>query len=89
MYYVYVLKSLQTGKYYKGFTKNINQRLKEHEQGKTQTTNFLRPFVMIHVEICSSLEEARILEECFQSAFGRAGIKETDAEVAELVYAQS
>ncbi len=89
MYYVYVIKSYQTNEYYKGLTNNIERRLKQHLTGKTYITKRLLPIKLIHVEICKSLREARSLEKFLKSGFGREIIKEIDADVAELVYAQS
>ena len=89
MYYVYILKSLIDGSYYKGRTSNFNRRFKEHENGKTQSTRFKRPFKLVHVEIANTLDEAKRLEAYFKSGYGREIINEIAADVAELVYAQS
>ena len=89
MYYVYVIKSIVVGSYYKGRTIDIDRRLKEHESGKTLSIRIKKPFRLIHVEIVDTLEQARKLETYFKSGFGRENIKEIDADVAELVYAQS
>ncbi len=88
MYYVYVLKSLVDGSYYKGRTNEINRRLKEHASGKTQSVRVKRPLKLVHVEVVDTIDEAKRLEIYFKSGFGREIIKEIDADVAELVYAQ-
>jgi predicted GIY-YIG superfamily endonuclease len=38
MYYVYILMHKQDGSLYKGWTTDINRRLREHEHKTTQTT---------------------------------------------------
>ncbi len=81
MYYVYVLKSLKTGEFYKGLTDNIERRLHEHTSGKSPTTKSRLPLQLIHVEICSSRQEARDTEKFFKSGYGREVIK----ELAELI----
>ena len=35
---MYILKSSQTGKFYKGFSKNLKQRIQEHKRGIVKTT---------------------------------------------------
>ena len=88
MYYVYVLKSELINTYYVGLTNNIERRLKQHEQGQSPSTKWRLPLQLIHVEICETRIEARKKEKYFKSGFGREIIKEIDADVAELVYAQ-
>ncbi|NQV12400.1 GIY-YIG nuclease family protein [Candidatus Uhrbacteria bacterium] len=38
MYYVYILKNLEDDTLYKGYTSDLDRRLKEHEQKSTRTT---------------------------------------------------
>ncbi len=44
MYYVYVLRSLKDSKFYIGYTKNLEKRLNEHNNGKVIATKFRYPF---------------------------------------------
>ena len=81
MYFVYVLKSLKTGEFYKGLTSNIELRIDGHLRGNTQTTKSKLPLVLIYVEICSDRIEARKLEKYFKSGYGREIIK----EIAQVV----
>lgn len=83
MFYLYILKSLGLNKIYKGVTKNIDRRLKEHFGGQCQTTRHMRPLILIHVEICENQGDALKLEKYFKSGFGREIIQEL-AEVAKL-----
>jgi putative endonuclease len=78
VYYVYILRSLKTGEYYKGLTNNIDIRLEQHFQGKSATTKKMLPLKLVHVELLSLRSEARILEKYFKSGFGREIIKEID-----------
>jgi putative endonuclease len=80
MYYVYVLKS-KTKQYYKGQTANLERRLQEHFLGKSSVTRHLRPLELIHVQLCESREEARLLEKYLKSGFGRENIKQVDEEL--------
>lgn len=76
MYFVYILKSLKDGTFYKGQTENIDKRLEEHNRGKCSATRNKLPWMLVHVEICSSRNEAREVEKFFKSGYGREIIKE-------------
>ncbi|HHT9137004.1 MAG TPA: GIY-YIG nuclease family protein [Candidatus Wunengus sp. YC60] len=76
MYFVYVLKSISSGKFYKGFTNNFDRRLKEHILGKNRTTRNMLPLVVVHVELCERRNEARTVEKFLKSGFGREIIQE-------------
>jgi putative endonuclease len=77
-YYVYILKSLKTGEYYKGITNSIIKRCFEHNSGKVRSTKSKIPWSLIHVQISSTRNEARNLEKFFKSGFGREIIREID-----------
>lgn len=81
MYFVYVLKSLKNGKFYKGLTLNLEKRLKEHFYGKSPTTRLMLPLKIIHVEILGTKKEARKMEKYFKSGYGREIIKEIDGNI--------
>lgn len=76
MFYVYVLRSLKTGEFYKGFTSNIELRMKDHFAGKTRSTKIRLPVELVHVELCETRIEARKLERYFKSGFGREIVEE-------------
>lgn len=50
MYFVYVLKSEVDGRLYKGLTQNIENRLKEHNNGKMKSTKGYIPWVLVYHE---------------------------------------
>ena len=50
MYYVYILKSLKDNGFYIGCTKDLNQRLVEHNKGKTKSLRSRRPLVIVYTE---------------------------------------
>ena len=78
MFYVYILK-LNNNRYYKGLSKNIKQRLKQHQSGQVVTTKGHLPFKLVHIEMTTSRKNARKLEKFFKSGFGREIIKEIDS----------
>lgn len=77
-YYVYVLKSLKDGRFYKGLTKDVETRLKEHNTGQQKSTKGFRPWVLIYKEEFGTLFEAREREKYLKSGIGREFIKKLD-----------
>ena len=71
MHYVYVLYSLNFQRYYVGMTTNLNRRLFEHNNGKTQSTSPYKPWKIVHNEIFNTRSEAREREKYLKSAAGR------------------
>ncbi|MDD3003079.1 MAG: GIY-YIG nuclease family protein [Candidatus Shapirobacteria bacterium] len=74
MFYVYVLKSLKCGIFYKGMTNDLERRLKEHYNGNSKTTKKYLPVELVFVQICESRFEARELEKYLKSGYGRETI---------------
>ena len=75
-YFVYILKSLKNGYFYKGMTSNLNVRLVQHDKGLTVGNKNLRPFELAFVQVCKSTVEARTLEKYLKSGSGREIIQE-------------
>jgi len=57
-FYVYILKSLKDGTYYKGFSENYSTRLASHNSGKSRYTKDKMPWELIFVEEFTSKSEA-------------------------------
>ena len=72
MYIVYVLKSKRNNKRYVGYTsKNINERLEEHNSGSNQFTRQNKPFTILHTEKYENKREAIKRERFLKSGQGR------------------
>ncbi len=76
MFFVYVIKSKIDGRLYKGFTDNLDRRLKEHNFGKNKTTAPYRPWNLVYKEIFETRIEAREREKYFKSGAGREFLKQ-------------
>ncbi|MBU1126765.1 MAG: GIY-YIG nuclease family protein [Patescibacteria group bacterium] len=50
MYYIYILHSVNFGRYYVGFTSNLKKRLKYHNKGSNRSTRAYRPYELIYFE---------------------------------------
>ena len=71
MVYIYVLYSHSAQKYYVGMTKNLQQRIKEHNAGKSTFTAAYKPWTLIYSETEESYSTARIREKYLKSAAGK------------------
>ena len=71
MYYIYILKSSKNGRYYTGCTKNIENRLNEHNSGETKGNRYYRPFELVHKEEYDNLADARRRERYIKSQKSR------------------
>jgi putative endonuclease len=75
MFYVSVLKSLVDKRLYKGLTKDLNKRVKEHNSGWTRSTKAYRPWKLVYFERFQTLHEAREREKYLKSGIGREFLK--------------
>jgi putative endonuclease len=75
MYYAYVIKSEIADYYYKGHCKNLEERLKQHNAGMTQSNKPYLPFKIVYFEEFESLREAISIEKYFKSSAGRRYLK--------------
>jgi putative endonuclease len=55
---VYVLLSEKYGNFYTGYTKDINNRLANHNDGFVKSTKHRRPLQLIYFETCISQNDA-------------------------------
>ncbi len=74
-YYTYVLRSQKDGKLYIGFTANIKERLKAHNQGEVESTKYRQPFELVYFEGCLRKGLAEKRERYFKTGFGRKFLK--------------
>ncbi|RFN59799.1 GIY-YIG nuclease family protein [Marixanthomonas ophiurae] len=71
MFYVYVLYSIGFDRYYIGMSMRLQERLFEHNAGKTKSTKAFIPWKVVHTESFSTRMEARSREKYLKSAAGR------------------
>jgi len=57
MYYVYIIRN-ETGKHYIGYTKDIENRVQEHNSGKTKSLRGKGPFELVYKESFNTRIEA-------------------------------
>ncbi|PIP74831.1 MAG: hypothetical protein CO135_01865 [Candidatus Levybacteria bacterium CG_4_9_14_3_um_filter_35_16] len=71
MYYVYILK-LKDKSYYHGYSSDLKQRFKEHQEGLVESTKNLRPAKLIFYSAFCSKIEALKFEKYLKSSSGFA-----------------
>jgi len=76
MYYLYILKSVNSPKSYVGITDNLERRLEQHNQGNSFYTKRYAPWLIIHNEKYKNRDEARKREKYLKTAVGRKFLKQ-------------
>jgi putative endonuclease len=70
-FYVYVLLSEKDGQFYTGYTKNLEQRMIQHQSGLVQSTKYRRPLTAIYWEFCLNQQDATRREKYLKSGSGK------------------
>ena len=75
MWFVYILKSKSSEFIYIGSTNDLDRRLQEHNDLKSQSTKSFAPFEIIAYVGVHSEAKARELEKYFKTGSGKAILK--------------
>jgi putative endonuclease len=70
-YYVYIIKSLKSGKIYIGISKNPEKRLKEHNKGDSKFTKGHKPWVLVYKEFVGDRKQARSKEKKLKGSYSK------------------
>ncbi len=62
MFYVYIIRSITSGIFYKGFTTQPEIRLREHNEGQSNFTRGKGPWELVYLEEFTTKREALIRE---------------------------
>ncbi len=73
---MYIIRSKVDGRLYKGITISIENRIIEHNSGKTKSTKAFRPWKLVYSEKYSEIQEARNRELFLKSGEGRELLKQ-------------
>jgi putative endonuclease len=84
MYYVYLLRSNQDGKFYVGYTADLVKRMEDHNKGVVQSTRNRSPLELIYYEACINQQDALHREKYLKTAYGKRYIKN---RLKEFLYA--
>ena len=75
MYYVYVLESQENLDLYKGYTDDLNKRIREHNSGLTESTKNNQPWHLVYCEIFLDKKDAIEREKFLKTGWGRNYLK--------------
>ena len=75
MFFVYVLYSEKDHGLYIGFTTNLANRMREHEEGLSLSTTYRRPLILAYYEAYFYREDAETRERFLKSGAGRIFLK--------------
>ena len=78
MYWVYVLRSRQTGRHYTGSCEDLADRLARHNSGQSKATRHGVPWDLVYQEPFSTRAEAVCRERQLKTGRGR---REVDAQL--------
>ena len=66
-YWVYILRSETTGRYYVGHTNNLEDRLRRHNEGRTEANKGRGPWLLVHREECPTRQAAAARERTIKN----------------------
>ena len=75
-YYIYILQSEKDNQYYTGYTSNLKERLKLHNDGKVTSTKNRIPLKLVYFEGCLNQQDATHREKYLKTSWGKRYIKE-------------
>jgi len=75
MYYIYILQSNKDKQFYTGYTNNLKERLKLHNDGKVSSTKNRLPVELVYYEACLNQQDATHREKYLKTAWGKRYIK--------------
>ena len=75
MFYTYVLFSEKDKMVYTGYTKDLRNRFRMHQNGKIKSTANRRPLLLIYYESCLNQQDATRREKYIKSGNGKIYLK--------------
>jgi len=71
MYYIYILQSEKDDGFYTGYTKDLKNRLLEHNQGNVHSTKKRLPVKLAYYEACVNQQDATKREKHLKTHYGK------------------
>ncbi|MFA6269588.1 MAG: GIY-YIG nuclease family protein [Candidatus Paceibacterota bacterium] len=75
MFYTYFLQSENYDETYIGFTSDLKNRVREHNQGLTPSTKRYRPWKLVYYEACVNEKDAKRREGYLKTTQGSRMLK--------------
>ena len=73
--YMYVLRSVESGRLYTGCTTDLRKRLTEHNESKSPYTRSRGPYELIYYEACINPQDAFAREMYLKTGMGKRYLK--------------
>ncbi|MEK6916853.1 MAG: GIY-YIG nuclease family protein [Nanoarchaeota archaeon] len=77
MFYFYILRSLKNKKLYLGYTPNLKERVKSHNDGENKATKPNIPYELIYYSAFKNKHDAIACEKYFKTTAGWKRINKT------------
>ena len=74
-YYVYILRSLKSKKWYTGYTNDLRKRFSDHQKNLSAYTKGRGPFKLIYNQASLHEEDAKARERYLKSGMGKRYLK--------------
>ena len=71
MFYTYVLRSQKDRRWYTGWTADLRNRFRQHQEQQVQSTKGREPFTLIYYEACLHQGDAMARERYLKSGMGK------------------
>ena len=84
-FYVYIIQSSVSSKFYTGYTQNLTKRIEEHNNGENISTKHGIPWRLIYFEGCLNKEDALRRENYLKTSQGSRLIK---SRIKEFLYSR-
>jgi len=75
MYYTYILQSKKDKQFYTGYTDDLKNRIKLHNDGNVVSTKNRLPVELVYYEACLNQQDATHREKYLKTAWGKRFIK--------------
>ncbi|MFZ4400865.1 MAG: GIY-YIG nuclease family protein [Bacteroidales bacterium] len=72
---MYILKSEIDNNFYVGYTKDLKNRIQQHNEGLVASTKNRRPLYLIYYEACINQQDATHREKYLKTSWGKRYIK--------------
>ena len=83
-YFVYILESLKSGRYYVGYAADVEERLEYHNRGATRSTRGWRPWRIAYIESHSEKRDAMKREREIKRMKSRRYIRKLVEDASDI-----
>ena len=86
MFYVYIIQSQKDQSYYTGYTTNLVNQFKKHNEGGQKYSSQKRPFVLVWYCAFVDKNKATMLEKYLKQGSGFAFARKHHVEISSIIF---